>query len=306
MGAISTIKNLVECGANAVLGTGTKGCRPALQKVSALWLVPSGYTLDPDRELDEDYIRELQKEGNLIVLQGIRAFTDEGQDNVTEELEDGTVQVTRLGLYQFAANFINGLYFNAALNAISSFSNYDTIFVDRSGNILGTESLNKSLKGFTTGMIQADRLVWATDSTAQREGLKWQLLDRSELDIDYLYIQASQLAFNPNRIDGINEIRIEPTVPVAGTSIVLSATTRQDGKPFTGALAADFLVDINGAAAAPTALSEVNGVYTLTVPTMSVNDVVYIRLYDNANNYEVIEMDATLYKSKNERVVVIA
>src|SRR5690606_3006574 len=163
MATISEIRNLIDCGGNSVLGSGLRGCRAFFAKVATLWLLPSGFVLDPDRELDEEYIRELQVEGNLIVISGIRAFTDESQDNTLEELEDGTSSVARLGLYQFQANFINGLYFNTFLNSISGFSNYDILFIDRMGSILGTESLNGSLKGFTTGMIQAQRVTFATD-----------------------------------------------------------------------------------------------------------------------------------------------
>ena len=308
MANISTIKNLIDCGGNSVLGSGTKGCRPFLAKVQTLWLLPSGFTFDPDRELDEEYVRELQVAGNLVVVSGIRAFTDESQDNTTEELEDGTQSVTRLGLYQFQANFINGLYFNTFLNSISGFSNYDIMFIDRLGSILGTESLSGSLKGFTTGMIQAQKLVWSTDTTVGREGLQWQFLDRSELDRDYLLIQGAQLDFNPNRIDGINEVRLDGTVPVSGAStVVVKATTRQDGKNFTGAVLSNFLVTKNGVTVTPSSVAEVNGVYTFTlpVPALATNDVVEVQLYNSVVNKNVVTMDSTLFKSNLSRVVTV-
>ena len=309
MATLTEIKNLVECGAGGVIGTGVKGCRPALKKVSSIFLLPSGFRLDPDAELNEEYFKTLQMEGNLIVLKGIRAFTDNSEENVTETLEDGTTNLLRLGLYQFNANFINGLHFNKALNALSGFGNYDAIFVDGDGNMLGTEALGGSMKGFTIGYMQADKLTWATDSAGMREGITFQLLDRSEVDTDFLFIQGTQLDFNPNRLDGVNEIRTSfATTPVVGaTTLDVKAVTGQDGKPFRGAEAEDFLVQVNGATEEGVTVAEVNGVYTFSgVTALALNDEVTVQLYDNANNRGVIELDVDLYKSNVARTVVVS
>lgn len=307
MATLQEIQNLVKCGAGAVLGTGLKGCRASLEKVSAIWLTPAGFKFDGTRTLDEAYVQELQQAGDLIVLRGIRAFTDNSADNTTEELEDGTLQVARLGLYQFQANFINGLAFNAALSSLSGFGNYDTTFIDRDGNIFGTKANDGSLKGFTTGMIQNDGLTWATDTTAQRESISWQLLERSEVDLDYVFIQRKQLGFNPKSIEGINQINLKfSTVPAAGTSIVVKAKTKQDGKPFTGLLSADFLVTTSGASAEPTGAAESpDGTYTLTVTSVTANDDVSVQLYDSTLNSNVIIKDVDLYKSNVVSAVVV-
>lgn len=309
MANIANIQNLIACGAVSVIGTGTKGCRPFLKKVSALWLTPAGFQFDNARDLDEEYVAELQAAGNLIVLTGIKAFTDNTPDNSTEELEDGTIQVTRLGKYQFAANFINGFHFNKALASVSGFGDYDTTFVDIDGSVLGTQSLSGRLKGFTTGMIQSDKITWATDTTGQREGVKWQFLERSELDTDYVLIQSSQLDFNPNRVTGINEVELSiPVVPAsAATTFAVKAVTSQDGKPFIGAVLANFLVTKNGTTVTPTGVAESpSGTYTFTVAALAVNDVLTVDLYDSVNTVEVITLDTTLFKSKVVSATVVA
>ena len=101
MAVIQNILNLVECGLAATLGTGTKGCKPFFKKVYSMWLTPQGFTYDKSRTLDATYINELKAEGKLIVLKGIRTFTDNTPDDDVETLEDGTEDVVKLGLYKF-------------------------------------------------------------------------------------------------------------------------------------------------------------------------------------------------------------
>jgi hypothetical protein len=310
MATIANIINLVKCGAGAVLGTGTKGCKPFLKKVSAIWLTANGFKFDGSRDLDEDYIKELQAEGKLIVLKGVRTFTDNSQDDTIDELEDGTKQVARLGLYEFMLEFINGLYFNAALNSLSSYGNYDILFIDREGNILGTKASDGSLKGVTAGMIQSQRLMWATDSQAQRERLAFQLLERSEIDKDYVFIQREQLDFNPGQVDGINEVVLSYAVAPSDldTQLTIKAVTKQDGKAFTGADYSDFLVKVNGATNNPTAGddSATAGTYVLTgISALATNDVVVSELYDNVNSRDVITLDTDLYKSDEISATVV-
>lgn len=311
MATISTIKNLVTCGLNAVLGTGTKGCEAFFKKVSSIWLTKEGFKFDGTRELSEEYIQELQAEGKLIVLKGVKTFTDNSEDDVLETLEDGTSQVARLGLYNFGVQFINGLYFQAALSSLNSFGAYDTLFVDNDNNILGTKASDDSLTGFTTGMIQADRFMFATDSTGQKQGLKLQLLERSELDKNYVYLSNSQYpTFEPKKVDGINEVALSFTaVPAdSATSISVKATLKQDGSVFTGAAYTDFNLKVDGVTANPTAGddSTTEGTYVLTVGALSTNEVLGISLYDNTNSRSAIELDNVLFKSNTASTTVTA
>lgn len=307
MATIAEIINLVSAGATSVLGTGTKGFRPSLKKVTTLWLLSSGFKLDKTRVLDEDYVGELQESGDLIVVKGIRAFTDNSEEDQNETLEDGTMAVTRLGLYSFAINFINGMYFHAALHSLSGFSNYDILMIDRDGSVLGTESSDGSIKGFTVGMLQADKLTFASDTTAAREGLRFQLLDRAELDKEYAFIHHNELDFNPNRVEGINEVLITyPSVPAdAATTFAVKAVRKQDRQPVTGLVVTNFLVTKGGATITPTGVAEVNGVYTFTVDALATNDELAVQLYTSAGNTNVVTLDQDKYKSNEATATVV-
>lgn len=309
MAALSTILNLVLCGLGAVLGTGTKGCKQFLKKATSLWLVPDGFEFDGSRTLDEEYAKELQAEGKLIVLKGAKTFTDNSSEDIIETLEDGTEQVATLGLYKFALTFINGLAFHAALHSLNSFGSYNVLFVDRDGNILGTKSDSGTLKGFSLNMLQGMKLSFPSDSVGQKEGIGFQMSNRSELDVNYVYISSASLGtFSPQNLDGINEVVLSfDAVPTDGaTSIVVNAKLKQNQQGFTGADdVANFLVKVNGTTVTPTAVAEVDGKYTFTISALSNNDVVTIQLYDTAESRGVIVLDNDLYKSAIATTITI-
>lgn len=298
---LANIINLVECGLAATLGTGTKGCKSFFKKATAMWLVPQGFKFDGSQDLDETYVKLLQAQGNLIVLKGIRTFTDNSSEDNIETLEDGTKQTSSLGLYEFAVQFINGLAFHAALTSLTSFGNYDALFVDRSGNILGSKAADGSLKGFTIGQLQSMKLEFATDTTSQKEGLWLQLLERTELDLEYVFIQRTQLTFSPNLIDGINEIVLTFVNAPTALDVVMTvkAVRKQDGAPFTGADFENFELLTDNVQDSPTAGddSALAGTYVLTIEARVLDEKLRVFIFDVANNRDVITLDDDLYKS---------
>jgi len=310
MATLLSIQNLVACGAGAVLGTGTNGCKPFFKKVASLWLVPSGFVFDGTQTLNTTYVQLLQAQGNLIILEGIENFVDNTPEDVTEEFESGIKKHVRKAKYEFAAQFSKGMYFNAALDYLNSDSSYDVIMVDIEGNILGTVSTTGYLKGFSVGMMQKQKLIWATDSTAQREGIMFQMTVPKEFDRDYVYIQREQLDFNPETLDGVNEIVLSLSTPAnTDTSVTIVATRKQDGGAWTGAAFGDFLITTNGSTTNPSGGNDsvTAGTYVLTgVTAISTSDVVTARLYDNSNNRNIISLSSVLYKSNTDSEVATA
>jgi len=301
MAILNTIYNLVLCGAGAVFGTGTKGCKQFIKKATALWFTPDGFEFDGARTLDQTYVQEVQAEGNLIILKGAKTFSDNSSEDVIETLEDGTKQVATLGMYEFALTFINGMAFHAALHSLNSFGAYNVLFVDRDGNILGTKSTTGSLRGFTIGMLQAMKLSFPTDSVGQKEGLGFQMTERGELDRDYLYISQKELSgYQPQKEDGINEVVLTfDAVPAdLGTTIVVNAKSKQNQNAWVGGLTTDFLITRNGVTESQTVVESPEGTYTFTVAALAANDIIAIRLYDSAENNTVILKDTDLYQSQ--------
>ena len=307
MALLNTIYNLVECGATAVLGTGTKGCKQTLKKAASIWITPQGFKFDGTQTLDETYIQLLQAQGNLIILKGLTTFTDNSSDDIIETLEDGTKIVTTLGLYEFAVVFIKGLGFHAALHSLNSFGSYDMLFVDRDGNILGTKATDGSLKGFSVGMMQANKLTWPSDAAGQKEGIMFQFTTRAELDTNYVYIQQTQLGtYEPQNQDGINEVVLDGAVPVdSATTWVVTAVSKNNYNAWTGGLTGDFKLTRDGVVEAQTVVETPDGTYTFTVASIGSDEVWTVALYDTANSRTVIVKDTDLYKSNTDTETAI-
>jgi hypothetical protein len=309
MATITNIINLVDCGLASTYGTGSVGCEAFFRNVTSAWLTKRGFEFDNTKTLDEDYVQQLQAEGKLIVLNGVKTFTDNSEEGVTETYDDGTEQHVRKGKYKFMLEFVKGLYFQAALNSLNSFEQYDVSLVDTENNILGTLSDDgESAKGFSAGMIQVAKYTSSTGSTGQKQGLSIQLTEPDELDDTFSFISGKSLApYKPKNADGINEVVLSyvnaPTD--ADTSLVVKATIKQGGGVFNGADYTDFLLKVNGTATNPTAGTEVDGIYTLTVSAKSTNEVLALSLYDTTENRVAIELDNVLFKSNTLTATVV-
>lgn len=301
MATLNNIYNLVECGSSSVLGTGTKGCNQFLKKASSIWFHPKGFKYDGTKTLDEEYVQEMQADGNLIILKGLNTFTDNSSEDIIETLDDGTKQVATLGLYEFAVQFVKGLGFHAALHSLNSYDSYDVVFVDRDGNVFGTKASDGSFKGFTVGMVQGNKLGWASDSTGQKTGLMFQLTNRAELDVNYIYIQQKQLGtYYPQSQDGINEVVLEfDSVPAdSGTTITITAKNKSNNQPWTGGLTDDFMLTNNGTELTQT-VTETSGTYVFTVSALSATNVI------TASINGVINKDGDLYKSTTITAITV-
>ena len=308
MATIAQITNLIDCGLSATYGTGSIGCKAFFRNVSSAWLTKRGFKFDKAEVLNEEYVQKLQSEGKLVILKGITAFTDNSEDMVTETYDDGTEQLVRKGKYKFLIEFVNGLYYQAALNSLNSQEVYDVSLVDSDNNILGTMAQDGSVKGLSAGMIQVSKYTFATGSAGSKQGLNIQLTDPNELDDEFSFISGKSLApYKPKNADGINEVVLAyTTAPADGaTSLVVKATIKQGGGSFSGAVVGDFLLTVDGVTANPTALSEVSGTYTLTVSAKSTNEVLDLNIYDVSENRAVIELDNALYKSNTLSATVV-
>ncbi|WP_394749536.1 hypothetical protein [Spongiimicrobium salis] len=301
---VEELINLGACGAGAALGSNLSGgCLQQIQAASSIWALSPSFTFDPARELNLAYVQEIQATGNLIVLRGINSFEENGNADAIETLEDDTQEVTNEGKYMFMATYKKGLYNNRVLHSLKGFGGWKIAIVDKAGAIFMTQNANGIAQGFNTGMIQPEKMTFASNTVAAKEALKFQFLDRFEVDENYVFIERANLDFDPRLVDGITEVRL--TIPVnpanADTSIRVKAVRDQDGKsPILDLEFGDFLLKKNNVTDNPTAKAAVAGDTTLsdlTVAALSTNDVLELSLYDSANNRSVINKNGNLYKS---------
>lgn len=311
MATLAEILNKVTCGLN-VLGTGTdNSCQPVLKAASSLWFTKRGFEFDKSKTFDETYITTLQKEKKLIILKGVVELTVNKEENPTETDELGIIRVLRDGKYSFSAKFMQGFEYVKALYTLNSFGAFDCSIVDNEGNILGTESKNGSLRGFTLGMLNSNGVVLANNTATISQGLSFQFLYTDEIEYKNVFISKTELnGYRPQEQDGVHQVEISITTPAnLATTIVFDAKLKNGKVGLSGLILDNLLVTENGAEITPSAIAEsatVVGRYTLTVPALATNDVVNISLYDNSSNTSAIYIEGVVFQSNTVSATVIA
>lgn len=298
--SLETQQNTINCGANGVLGTGLAGCRIDRKRVTALGLVQKGFVFA--EEITKAYMRSLQEDGTLIMLQGVVSFEDStADDNIITRAGSGIKVVAGKNPYEHTVTFDNGVNFHKALTSLSGFGNYDLILFDVDNTMWDTQTKSGSYKGFTLGMFENGKYMGANGTDASSQSILLQLIDRAEIDERMSWIESNELDFSYGELTGVNEVIITPNPIVAGTSIVVSAFLLDKTHPVEGLLFGNFAVTKNGAANNPTVAvySSTTKKYTLTVGAMVATDVIEVSL-----NGIILTLADVLYKSNTASVIV--
>ena len=301
--SLETQINTVNCGASGVLGTGLAGCRQDRKRVTALGLVEKGFVFA--QEITKDYMRSLQEDGTLIMLQGVVSFEDStADDNIITRAGSGIKVVAGKNPYEHTVTFDNGINFHKALTSLSGYGNYDLILFDVDNSMFFTVTKSGNPKGFTLGMFENGKYMGANGTDASSQSILLQLIDRAEIDERMSWITSSELDFSYAELTGVNEVlvSVDPIV-TASTTILVSAFLLDKTHPVEGLLVGDFSVIRNGVAVVPSAVaySSTTKKYTLTVTANTTADIVEVSLNDI-----VLTLADVLYKSNTATVVVIA
>lgn len=301
--SLETQINTVNCGANGVLGTGLAGCRIDRKRVTALGLLQKGFVFS--QEIDKDYLRSLQEDGTLVMLQGVVSFEDStADDNIITRAGSGIKVVAGKNPYEHTVTFDNGINFHKALTSLSGYANYDLILFDVDNSMFLTVTKSGSVKGFTLGMFENGKYMGANGADASSQTISLQLIDRSEIDDRMSWITSDKLDFSFGELTGVNEVLVSVNpIVTTSTSIVLSAFLLDKTHPVEGLLVGDFAVTRNGLAIVPSAVSysSTTKKYTLTVSANITADIITVSLKDI-----VLTLADALYKSNTVTVVVTA
>ena len=295
--------NKVNCGGSGIIGAGLAGCKFDINRVTAIGLLQKGFkfTQDPDK----DYMRDLQKAGKLIMLQGIVSFTDAtADDNIVTRDGSGIKVVAGKNPYEKTAMFDNGINFQKALVSISGYENYDIILFDDLGSMIVTIAKDGSPKGFTLGMFEYQKYMMSNGADKSSQSILFQMIKRAEFDSNLGWYTTEELDFFPDELTGVNEVlvTVNPIV-TASTTIVLSAFLLDKTHPVEGLLVADFKVTRNGNVVVPSGLAynSTTKKYTLTVPANTTADIVTVSLAGT-----ILTTLDVLYKSNTATAVVTA
>lgn len=292
--------NTVNCEGQGVLGTGLAGCRIDRKRVTALGLLKKGFKFA--EQITKDYMRELQQDGTLTMLQGVVSFADNtADDNIITREGSGEKVVAGKNPYEYTATFDNGINFHKALTSLSSYQAYDLILFDVDNTMFGTSPKSGGFKGLTLGMFENGKYTGSNGTDAAAQTVTFQQTVRLEWDLYGAWVANDQLDFVYSELTGINEtlVTIDPIV-AASTTITVDARLLDKTHTVDGLLTTDWELTRNGVVLAQTVIQNpTTKKYVFTVTANTAADIVTARI----KNVVLTPLDV-LYKSNTATAVV--
>lgn len=308
MGLISQIVNNLSCGANALMGTGTKFCPQDIKNPTVVVFAEKGTKFAPADVFNLASLQEAQQKGSLIVLNGVVSFTDNTGENETGTRESTGIKYgTMLLPYDFTFTFDNGIHFYKALAKLEGSKNYDIFIFDVKNDMFGALDRQGNFRGLDCQYVGVGNYKIGKENS---QSLMVQV-SRSQFDNDVAWIANENLDFTAEQyLDGYNDIDITLTAPAnLATTLAIKVYAKSNNKlvALTGLAKEDFLLKVDGASVTITTLTAgvIAGEYTLTVPAFSTGDAVALQLYDSVLNASIINVDSAMYKSNVATSVVV-
>lgn len=297
--------NLGACGAGSAYGMNeNRGCAALMKAAHSIWLFSPSLIIPASQDFDLDYVKSLQKAGQLVIIKGVSTFAETGNDDAIETQDDDTQDVTNLGKYKFLATFTSDMFRQKALGTVEGFGGWKTGIVDKAGTLWITKHADGGYKGFKTGMIRRAKLTPPSNTVTLKQGLEWQLLERYELDDDFADFRKDVIGFDPRQVESINQVVLSfVNAPSdADTTLVVKVTSARGN---TGAISGinfdQFKHTKAGAASEPTADDDeaiASGTYTLTVPALVAGDENTLKIGNQSNGESIVEVtDLGMIKS---------
>ena len=308
MGQISQIVNNLSCGANALMGTGTKFCPQDIKNPTLVVFVEKGTKIAPADDFNLAYMQELQQTGKAIVLSNVVSFTDNTGENETGTRESTGIKYgTMLLPYDLTFVFDNGIHFYKALAKLEGSKNYDIFIFDVKNDMFGALDRQGNFKGLDCQYVGIGNYKIGKENS---QSLMVQV-SRSQFDNDVAGIANENLDFTAEQdLDGYNDIDILLTAPAnSDTALAIKVYAKSNNKlvALTGLAKEDFLLKVDGVSVTISILTPgvIAGEYTLNVPSFSTGDAVALQLYDSVLNASIINLDGTMYKSNVATTVVV-
>lgn len=307
---MAIILNQTDC-STAIKGTGTLGCKVAINLINQFFLLEKGTELDTVTDtLDQAKIDELVQNGQMVILPEHFSFTSEGGDTVYEELPSGGKIPVRNGLYEFLPLYSGSSCLSNALSSLHG-KTWTVIAADDddSGESRwwGEETSDGKFKGFDTNLVYAENMVLNDGSVSTKTPLRIQLSTKGTQAMrsrkGYL---SSNDTVDLSSLDGVNDIALN-AVTTTAVGFEVEAVTDCDGSTKITSvtdLANWRIVDTaTSLAVTPTSVSVVGGNYVFVdVPAGSYT----VTFYDSTANTDIIAVNGVYYDSNTLSVTLTA
>jgi hypothetical protein len=256
--------NVVDCAGNAGT-TGLAGCSFDWDRIETIELSNKNFRYEEAQDLA--YIQEQQTLGNLIIVKGFESFANVTPDaNINTVDGSGFKSVTGEMPYEFTATKNSGVKAWEGIRTLNGKDRWNIAFYDVEGNKILTETKAGAVKGFGVKMFHVSYYKGKEGNNPAVQTLMLQLADFREME-RMTYITGENLDFDPNDIDGINGVILTVAPLVSGaTSLTFTAKLQDKSHNVEGLLVSDFEIKKDGVAVVPSALTYLDGVYSVSIP----------------------------------------
>jgi hypothetical protein len=274
------------CNCNAGLSnTGKPGCLPIQSVTSGLIMVPltaadgTANFIDLDAALPTwaDLINEADASQRWFPLQGFENVELPKADTVFEEANSGRMVFIRQGKRSFAGELWGEtptFYGKLSNNRCVEFGVY---IVDVNGNLIGSKIGDGLYPIPVDNQSFNPTYMFATDTTTSKVMVAFDF-DRLFDESTMYMITPTEAGQNFNDLNGLLDVNFNNSVVTAGqlvAELVLDYGTALNPIQFTGAVAGDFNITINGVSATFTGVNETSaGTYDFDFSATTGDDVV--------------------------------
>lgn len=219
--ALKDIMNRGACGATEQKGFNTnKGCFVPFNDITEIWYTPLNFEFDKNATFDEDYIKSVQKAGNLTILKDVQAFEAQNTEVQVSTSAKGFKQKTLDGIYEFKVTFEDSVWLQKQLGFLDG-KRRGRYFLVSGDTIYGTEGKNGGVAGFRDYSTIRDLQTFAQGAEVGKQSIMIQFADHKELDDYPVLLDGDVLEFAPSQIEPIVQASVSffATPSTASTSL---------------------------------------------------------------------------------------
>lgn len=246
---------------------------------------------------------ELVGQNKLIGAVQFDSAEDANVDASFTDLSTGERIQNNIGMKRWTFTFYKGSCFQNELHKLNKSERYGVIFVMEDGSILGQQTKDGMLKGFDCKLFTGVKNI----KTAAEGGGSTLMIDLTRTAMAAW--QSSSAVYESDEIDFLElnpvaalDIKV-PVLVAAATTTVINVSNMCADSVVSGLTEPENwkLVD-NGVVKAVTAVSEINGAYTLTHPALVAAHVVTFKT-DKAG-FPVVVLDTNYYAGESMKKTV--
>jgi len=266
-----------------------------------LFRLKKGTIIPKETELTKAYLNNLTKQNIMTPIVDAASSEDVSSEDSMATNTRGIERLNLQGLPKYRFIYEEGHEFYRQLARLRGFKNSDFIVGDEFGNLKIAINSDGDFTGFSVGQVLPEKTKdKMLGGDGESKAVSVQFINRKQWDEDYVVIKNEELGFDLIEIQGSNPVNLAyTTVPSnSDTSLVVSAKLSADNFTAVEGLAqGDFLVTVDNVTATIASVTEVSGVYTITIPAVSTGENVSVMLYDSANNVNNVLLGDILYAS---------